>query len=240
MKKINWNTIRIIVMFLIIIGLYLFAYQKNNNRNIKAVEIDFMGATHNFIKTETVNKLLIENSNTMKSITKDALDLNKLEETVAKHPMIAKSDVYVTVDGVLRANVYQKTPVARVFSEESSFYIDSTGSKMPLSQNYTARVPLLYGKIKKEYAKPITKVLNCIEKDQFLKQNIIGVVVNPNQSLILRNRNFDYEIVFGGPIYIEKKFKNYKAFFQKAVEDSVLYHYKKVDLRFLKQVVCTK
>ena len=183
---------------------------------------------------------IFENSELIGVSLAQYLDLNKLEETVAKHPMIAKSDVYVTVDGVLRANVYQKTPVARVFSEESSFYIDSTGSKMPLSQNYTARVPLLYGKIKKEYAKPITKVLNCIEKDQFLKQNIIGVVVNPNQSLILRNRNFDYEIVFGGPIYIEKKFKNYKAFFQKAVEDSVLYHYKKVDLRFLKQVVCTK
>jgi cell division protein FtsQ len=36
------------------------------------------------------------------------------------------------------------------------------------------------------------------------------------------------------------KFKNYKAFFQKAVLDSSLYNYKKIDLRFTQQVVCTK
>jgi cell division protein FtsQ len=38
---------------------------------------------------------------------------------------------------------------------------------------------------------------------------------------------------------MEQKFKDYKAFFQ-AVLDSSLYKYKKIDLRFTKQVVCTK
>jgi cell division protein FtsQ len=36
-----------------------------------------------------------------------------------------------------------------------------------------------------------------------------------------------------------KKIKDYKVF-QKAVLDSSLYKYKKIDLRFTKQVVCTK
>ncbi len=41
------------------------------------------------------------------------------------------------------------------------------------------------------------------------------------------NRNFDYEIDFGKTINIEKKFNNYKAFFQKAVTDSSLYQLQK-------------
>jgi cell division protein FtsQ len=33
---------------------------------------------------------------------------------------------------------------------------------------------------------------------------------------------------------------NYKAFFQKVVLDSSIKKYKKIDLRFTEQVVCTK
>jgi cell division protein FtsQ len=62
----------------------------------------------------------------------------------------------------------------------------------------------------------------------------------PNGSLIMINRNYSYQLVFGRPINIEKKFKNYKAFFQKAVLDSSLLKYKIVNLKFTQQVVCTK
>jgi cell division protein FtsQ len=62
----------------------------------------------------------------------------------------------------------------------------------------------------------------------------------PNGSLKMHNRNFDYQIDFGTLTNVEQKFKNYKAFFQKAVLDSSLYKYKKIDLRFTEQVVCTK
>jgi cell division protein FtsQ len=54
------------------------------------------------------------------------------------------------------------------------------------------------------------------------------------------NRNYDYQIDFGKAVDVSQKFKDYKAFFQKAVVDSTLYKYKKIDLRFTKQVVCTK
>jgi fructosamine-3-kinase len=57
----------------------------------------------------------------------------------------------VSVDGVLKAVVEQKTPVARVFANEGSFYIDYEGNKMPLSANYTARVPLVSGEINATY-----------------------------------------------------------------------------------------
>jgi cell division protein FtsQ len=79
-----------------------------------------------------------------------------------------------------------------------------------------------------------------IYDDDFLKKNIIAIEIMPNGSLKMLNRNFNYQIDFGTIINAERKFKDYKAFFQKAVLDSSLYKYKKIDLRFTKQVVCTK
>ena len=51
---------------------------------------------------------------------------------------------------------------------------------------------------------------------------------------------YNYKIDFGRTINIESKFKNYKAFFQKAVQDSSISKYSMINLRFTKQVVCTK
>jgi cell division protein FtsQ len=154
--------------------------------------------------------------------------------------MIQKSEVFVSVDGVLKAVVKQKIPIARVFDGQSSFYIDYEGNKMPLSDINTARVPLVSGGINNKNKKDLADLFRIIYDDDFLKKNIIGIEVLPNQSLIMKNRNFDYEIEFGKTIEAEKKFKNYKAFFQKAVLDSSLYKYKKISLMFTQQVVCTK
>jgi len=200
----------------------------------------FVGENALFLRQEIVNKLLIENNSNATSIQKDRLDLNKLEQTLNAQDMIDKSDVFVSIDGVLKAVVKQKTPIARVFDKKGSFYVDSEGDTMPLSANFTARVPLVSGEMNKKNSKDLSKLFKVIYDDAFLKKNIIGIQIMPNGSLLMLNRNYNYQIDFGKMINVERKFKNYKAFFQKVSSDSSLYKYKKIDLRFTEQVVCTK
>jgi cell division protein FtsQ len=240
MKFFNWNNIRLILMFALVIFLYSFTSSRNSQRKLKKSEVIFVGQNSDFIKQETVNKLLIENKTDVRTIAKEDLNLNKLENSINKHPMIEKSDVFVSVDGVLKVVVKQKTPIARVFDKLGSFYIDYEGNRMPLSNINTARVPLVSGEITNKNKKQLSKILKIIYDDEFLKKNIIGVQILSNDDLIMTNRNFDYQIEFGKMMNDERKFKNYKAFFQKAVLDSTLYKYKKINLRFTQQVVCSK
>jgi cell division protein FtsQ len=240
MKMFNWTNIRLALMVIAVIFLFSFTSYRNEHRKIKKTEVVFVGENTAFVKAEMVNKLLIEKNSDLKTIHKVDLDLKKLEASISKQQMIQKADVFVSVDGVLKAVVKQKTPVGRVFDETGSFYVDYEGNKMPLSDNYTARVPLLSGEITVVKKEKLSEVLRMITEDEFLKKNIIGVQVLPNGSLVMANRNYDYKIDFGRTINIEKKFKNYKAFFQKAVSDSSLSKYKRINLKFTKQVVCIK
>ena len=240
MKLFNWTNIRLILMFIVVIFLFSFTSNRNKNRKLTKSVVVFVGDNAPFVKQETVNKLLIENKRDASSIQKVNLDLNKLERTLDAQEMIEKSDVFVSIDGVLKAVVKQKTPIARVFDEGGSFYIDYEGNRMPLSTNFTARVPLVSGGINKKNNEDLADLFRAIYDDAFLKKNIIGIEIMSNGSLKMLNRNFDYQIDFGRMINVERKFKNYKAFFQKAVLDSSLYKYKKIDLRFTEQVVCTK
>jgi cell division protein FtsQ len=240
MKLFNWTNIRLLLMFGLVVFLFSFTSKRNENRKLTKSVVIFVGDDAPFVKQETVNKLLIENNREASSIQKVNLDLNKLETNLDSQEMIEKSDVFVSIDGVLKAVVKQKTPIARVFDEGGSFYIDYEGNRMPLSTNFTARVPLVSGGINKDNNENLAELFRIIYNDAFLKKNIIGIEIMPNGSLKMHNRNFDYQIDFGILINVERKFKNYKAFFQKAALDSSLYKYKKIDLRFTDQVVCTK
>jgi cell division protein FtsQ len=239
MRLFSWINLRLVLMFAAVIFLFSFASKRNTDRDLVKSDVIFVGDNAPFIGQETVNKLLIENSADVQSIRKDKLDLNTLERSLNTHPMVEKANVFVSIDGVLKAVVKQKDPIARVFSGNSSHYVDYEGNPMPLSANFTARVPLVSGEIKNNN-KDVAKLLRLIYDDAFLKKNIISIQIMPNGSLLMLNRNFDYQIDFGSVLNMERKFNNYKAFFQKAVLDSSLYKYKKIDLRFTEQVVCTK
>ena len=240
MKLFNWANIRLVLMFVLVIFLFSFTSKRSDQRKLTKCKITFVEDNAPFIKQEVVNKLLIEKYEEVTSIEKEDLDLNMLEKRLNAHKMIEKSDVFLSIDGILKAVVKQKTPIARVFENGSSFYIDYKGNKMPLSTNFTARVPLVSGRINKNNNEDLAALFRLIYDDSFLKKNIIGIQIMPQGNLLMHNRNFDYQIDFGTLTNVEQKFKNYKAFFQKAVLDSSLYKYKKIDLRFTEQVVCTK
>lgn len=240
MRFFNIINIRLILMIALVVFLYSFTSERNSHRKLVKSEVVFVGNNNNFVEAKTVNKLLIENKSDVKTIEKLEVDLDKLEKSINNQEMVQKSEVFLSVDGVLKAVVVQKTPIARVFNDEGSFYIDYEGNKMPLSGNYTARVPLISGEITPKNKEQLAQLLKLVYEDDFLKKNIIGIQISSNDDLIMTNRNFNYQIEFGKMINVERKFKNYKAFFQKAVLDSTLTKYKNINLKFTQQVVCTK
>ena len=111
---------------------------------------------------------------------------------------------------------------------------------MPISDNFSARVPLVSARFSDENRTELTRLLRHIYDDEFLKKNIISIEVKDDKDVIMKNRNYKYDILFGRPKNIEQKFNNYKAFFQKASQDSLIEKYSQINLKFTKQVVCTK
>ena len=58
-------------------------------------------------------------------------------------------------------------------NENESFYFDYQGNKMPLSENFTARVPLVSGEINDENSKDLNELFRFIYDDDFLKKNML-------------------------------------------------------------------
>ena len=240
MKRINWHTIRLVVVVFAMVFLYSFSSKRNSERKISKIDIKFESNENMFLTHEMVNNLLIQKLGGSSRIQKDRVDLNSLETVLDDHEMIEKAQVFSTIDGLLNTRITQKTPIVRVITDNESYYLDSKGNRMSLSENFSARVPLVTGEISERNCKPFLFLFNEIKKDDFLSKNITGAKVMASGNAVLTNRSYDYKIAFGKPINVEKKLKNYKAFFQHAIKDTLIKSYKEVNVMFTQQVVCKK
>ncbi len=240
MKLLRWSTIRLVLILGSVAFLYSFAGKRNAVRKLKACEVIFTDSSNLFVTRDVVNKLLIENGVPANRVAKDKVDLNELEKSINKHLMIEKSEVFVSVDGVLKAVVQQKTPIARVLGDADSFYLDNKGNRMPLSENFSARVPVVSGHVTPEIFPDLAQLFRLVHQDDFLRKDIIGAYVSPTGSVKMTSRSQAYAIDFGKMINMERKFGNYKAFYQKAAADTTINAYKTINLKFTSQVVCTK
>jgi cell division protein FtsQ len=237
--RVNWNYIKMIALSGLVIFLYAFASVRNETRKVSEIDIRFVGENNLFITHETVSKLLIQNHQSVKNLAKETLDLSQLEKSLNSNPMIKSAEVYVTVNGAVKADIEQKTPIARVSTTES-YYIDDEGFYMPLSSNYSARVPIVTGYVNKNNLKNVYTVANKIKSDDFLMKNVIEIHQNLDKTICLNLRQCDFLVQLGTINFLDKKINNLKAFYQKNLHDKTLNNYSKVNLQFDNQVVCTK
>ncbi len=237
--KINWNYIKIPVLLVLVVGLFAFSTNKNSKRMVSDPEINFNGEENLFITHETVSKLLIVNQGGVKNVAKETIDLNLLESALNSNPMIKSAQVFVDVNGDLVAEVEQKKPIARV-ENSVSFYIDDRGNYMPLSTNYTARVPLVTGDVLKTDLKSVYQMAMKVKSDAFLNKHVTSIHQHKDKSLSLRLRQCSFEVYVGGLEKLDKKINNLKVFYKKAFKEQILNNYSMVNLQFDSQVVCTK
>jgi len=225
-------------LLLLTVFLYVFASQRNNERLVADVAIRFEDESTPFVTRDTVDKLLIQSGGNVTSMPKEKLALNEMELRVNEHPAIKKANVYVTMAGTVGVAIEQRKPIARV-NGNTSFYIDQDGEVMPLSENFSARVPLITGIAKKDIA-TITQLIKYIKEDNFLNKHIVGVEKQNGGDYMLIPRTLSYKIMLGKIARLELKLNNYKAFYQKAEKDKTLNTYQLINLKYANQVVCKK
>ena len=128
-----------------------FANTRNESRYIEHIDVKLLSSDNHFITQEMVEKLIVQTFPRDSKIVNSELSLKKIEEKLNSHAMIAKSEVFVDVDGKLHAQVTQKKKaMARLMNSNGSVYIDENGNKMPLSDQFSAHVPVIYGELKRK------------------------------------------------------------------------------------------
>ena len=237
--KINWNYIKFVGLIICITGLYAFSGHRSDSRTAEGITLKFTGEDNLYLTQSMVNKLLIQNYGIIKNMPKEKLDLDTIEKVIEANEMVKSAQVYLTITGELTSNIAQRQPIGRV-EGNTKFYLDEEGKNMPLSSNHSARVPIITGNITGKSLEDVYVILKYINKDDFLRKNVIGIHIEAEDNYQLKFRVENFVVNLGNVDDLQQKFNNFKAFYTKAAKDKTLENYNIVSLEFDNQVVCTK
>lgn len=178
----------------------------------------------------------------------NSINLKKIEEQATLDPWVSNVEVYVDNNGVLKIEVTERRPVARVFDfRGSSFYMDSTSARMPVIPGGDFNTPVFTNAI---YSKDdsLNRALNAkisfmaalIEKDSFWNAQIQQVIVQPDQSFVLVPcLGKDQKIIFGDTTNAVNKLADLLAFYKQVGPKIGWSFYRRIDLRFKGQIVAS-
>lgn len=241
---IFWITLAIGLLYLIVI-----AFQKKEAELCTGIEIEIIGANNNiFIDKEDVLKII-------KTFAGEKLvgtpirhfNLEKMEVELAKDIWLDQVILFFNNSGVLHAQVVEREPVSRIFSESGySFYIDKKLKILPLSTKHTAKLPVFtgfpaVGPVPSSNDSTLLRSINYlsihIQKDSFLTSMIDQVDIDKSGQFELVPKIGEQIVLFGDTTDMAAKFEKFKLFYTKVIPVYGIKKYSKINLQYKGQVV---
>jgi len=240
-------------VFLVAVIIVTMVQRKKANRATDVVfQIEALRSGDFLIKSEDVLEI-IERSFGHEIIGEPLgdLDMERMERVLESASFILSADAYVDAKEVVHLDIKQREPIVRIMDRDGQqYYLDHTGTKMNLSDHFTARVLVATGDIppydpefpaaEGNNLRSVFELTQKILKDEFL-ENLIGqIYVSRTNGLQMVPIVGDQRIILGDTEALNDKIFRLKTFYQEAMSRMGWNKYKTINLKFKNQVVCKK
>ena len=233
------------------LSLLIAAIGKKNREDCTDYTIAIKGAENNFfIDADDINKLLKSGAGSeLKGKKMSEINLKKIEQLLRNNVWIRKTEMWFDNRNVLHVEVYEREPIARIFTTaNTSFYIDSTKMKMPLSDKTSARVPVFTNfPDKKVYSAKdsllfidVKNIATYIKNDPFWMSQVAQIDITAERNFELSPVVGNHLIKLGNGKDLEKKFNRLMIFYKQVLAQKGFDAYSIVDVQYAGQVVGTR
>lgn len=227
------------------------AMQKNNYKKCTDVKIEIEGnKDYVSIDEKELVELLNENEN-VRQKELGAINLRSLEARLEQDPWIEKADLFFDNQAILQVYIKEREPIARIFSiQGNSFYIDSSGFRLPLIAKAVFRVPVFTSfssgsseqlpDADSSILQDVKKIAKYINSDSFWLAQIAQIDITLDKKYELVPVIGNQIIRFGNADNIERKFKRLFSFYENIWAKQYLEKYSIIDVQYDAQVVAIK
>lgn len=228
------------------------AIRKKDTSRCKGVEITIKGADANVFVDEADIMQGIRQVESGDPVGKPvgAFNLKKMEAQLEKNIWIKSAELFFDNNEVLRVNVQEREPVARVFTATgNSFYIDQELTMLPLSDKFSARLPVFTGfpsdarvlaPADSSLLAEIRDVSLAIQQDTFCMALIDQVDITDRREFDMLPKVGNQLIRFGTGTDAEEKLNKLKLFYKEIMATTGLAEYSVISLQYKNQVVAKK
>ena len=230
------NFIRFVLGVILIITMIFLSVDRMGQKYCSLSEVSIELDENVFVTKEVIVDYLLENTLHPDSVLLDDVSFKGIEDLLLSHPSIKSAIVYSDMNGKVCIKVKQRKPIVRIQSEKDGFYLDEDGLRMPLSDEYTARMLLVTGDVNTISLEDVFFITDKIYKDEFLKKQIVQIDVTESEMLMLTRLGEQLE--FGKVKNVKEKFEKLMLYYEKG--NSQNKEYKVLNLKYKNQIVCTK
>jgi len=253
--KINFKKVLLSLFWVSLAGgvcfLLIVAFNKKDAEVCTGIDIDIIGVSnHYFIDKQDIKKIIQKYSGE-KIIGRPIKEFNleKMESELEKDIWLNKAVLYFDNKGVLKTQVQEREPIARIFTTDgNSFYIDKTNRVLPISNKHTARLPIFtsFPSILKGMKKNDSSLLTSInvmslyiQKDSLLMSIIDQIDIDKAGNFELVPKISNQIILFGDTADMTQKFEKLELFYKKIIPMYGINKYNKINLQYKGQVVAS-
>jgi len=231
------------------IVLLVAAVHKKDIKSCKGIEINISGASNNFFIDKTDVKKIITKYAGENAVGRPIENFNlvSMESALKKDVWIRNAELFFDNNEILQVSVEEREPIARVFTPGgNTFYIDSTNMMLPLSEKFSARVPVFTGfpsevrvltKADSSLLNDIKNISILIQQDSFLMAMIDQVDITAQRNFEMIPKLGNQVIVFGDASDADKKFKKLELFYKKVMMKMGWNRYSIINLQYKNEVV---
>lgn len=176
-------------------------------------------------------------------IKPDSLDLNAVTQRIENLTYVRSAISYIEPNGNLRLKITERQPIALLINGSSRKYVDADGVRLPILDNKTQDVPLLYGysaessdTIKTESFIQVRDFLVAAKTNEFGWTTISEVVFDETDGVVALSHENGVKLLFGRNNF-KHKLENWEAFYAEVIRTKGIQSMQQVDLRFSNQVV---
>ncbi len=231
-------------------GLLMAGIRHKNQALCTGIKVNIEGTHgHVFIDEGDIMQLMKKNG-AATGTPAAAIPLQTLEKVLRKEPWISNAELFFDNGQALQVNIREREPLARIFTVGgASFYIDSSGVQLPLSDDYAARVPMFtsFTSAKKILLGPDSLLLNDIRKialqiqqDSFWMAQVSQVNITPYRTFEIIPVMGNQTILLGNADSLQSKFDRLFAFYKQVWAETGFEKYETVSVAYDGQVVATK
>ena len=203
-----------------------------------------------YVEKEDVLKLLqITVSGSLLQKPVKSINLSKLENGLKTNPWISKAELYFDSKDALHVFVEEREPIARVFTTTgNSFYMDSSGARMPLLDKMSIRLPVVTGftSARKFNAadsallQQTKAVIQFIYSNPFWSAQVGQIDITPQGKFELIPVIGDHIIKLGTGENVEEKLNSLYVFYKQVMSKVGFNKYAVLAVEFKGQVVAVK
>lgn len=228
------------------------AISLRNNKRCKGVAITIKGSQNIFFIDKNEISAILEKicGGMLPGKTLGTFNLALIENTLKKNQWIKNAELFFDNNEVLKVEVSEREPVARIFTTNgTSFYLDSTLARLPLSEKTSARVPVFsnFRSQPNAITKPDSLLLvdvknigRFIMDDPFWMAQIDQVDITADRNFEMVPKVGNQLILFGNAENYRQKFSNLLTFYKQVATKAGWNTYSKINVQYKGQVVAVK